>query len=183
MLSNILSDGELIYYIRQNNKEAFGLLFLRYKTKMKHFLNLYNLGHLLIKDEDAINGIYDASFLSALNAYEMSKGKFYSLVYVIFRNQICIFMNKNYLHIKNEQIEAKEYLFSSKSEYHIDLHSALEKLVDFDDLSYRVICLWMKGYRYEDISAFLSIPTKKVYYQMKKGIDYLKLLMKDVDSF
>ena len=184
MMENVLSDSELIYYIRQKNKEAYRLLFLKYKTRMKHFLNIYNLLFLINRDYDAVEGIYYSSIDLAINGYEYSKGKFYSYLSMVFRYQVFIFLNKNYYHIKNEFVEnSPEYLFQCEDHHQIDISLALDKLKAYDFSSYQVIKLWMNGFKYTQISEKLNIKTKKVYYLFKKGVEYLKSIMVNVSSF
>lgn len=183
MLDKKLSDSELIYYIRQNNKEAYRLLFFKYKTRMRHFLNLYNLSFLLSRDYDAIESIFYTSIDLAINGYEYSKGKFYSYLSVVFRYQVFIFLNKNYYHIKNEFVEnSPEYLFQCEDHHQVDIFLGLEKLKSYNEESYGVIKLWMNGYKYAEIGEKLNMNKKKVYYLFKKGIEYLKSIMVNVSS-
>ena len=68
MINIGLTDSELIYYIKQNKEEAFKLLFLRYKTKMRKIINKYGLNTVYERDGDFLEGVY----FDALNEDEMN---------------------------------------------------------------------------------------------------------------
>ena len=156
----LVSDDELIYLIRQNNEEAKRLLFLRYET-----------------DKSAIDSVYCETILDSVNAFEYEKGYFFYFFKEVFEKNLIAYYRKYKYKTRNEILlrdyDEENISFELCDDYNyqsdvLDFNLIINYIKEEDPLSYQVLILWLKGYRYTEISKCLKIPEKKVYYLLNK---------------
>lgn len=184
----LVSDDELVYLIRQNNEEAKRLLFLRYETFKRKILEKTDYSLYRNLDDNAIDSIYYESIIEAINNYEYEKGYFFFFVKEVFEKKLIAYYRK-YIYKSRNEILLKDYDEENISFELCDDYNYQSDVLDFnlivnyikkeDPLSYQVLILWLKGYRYTEISKCLNIPEKKVYYLLNKSIKMAKSKIKN----
>lgn len=172
----LINDDEVIYLIRQKNEEARELLFLLYRKKMRYVLNLIDKSFHQNLEKDIVLELYNDSILTALNAYEFSKGVFIRLVKRIFELELIQHYKKN-VKVYQREVYLDTDLDIYPGNYHLsdysksaDFNLILSNLKTKSFISYQVICLYLSGYKANEIAKILNIDEKKINYQIKKAI-------------
>lgn len=172
----LISDDEVIYLIRQKNEEAKELLFLLYRKKMRYVLNLIDKNFHQYLEKDVLLELYYVSILTALNAYEFSKGVFIRLVKRIFELELIQHYKKN-VKVYQKEVYLDTDLDIYPGNYHlsdytksVDFNLILSNLKKKNFISYQIICLYLSGYKANEIAKALNIDNKQINYQIKKAI-------------
>ena len=172
----LISDDEVIYLIRQKNEEAKELLFLLYRKKMRYVLNLIDKNFHQYLEKDVLLELYYATILTAINAYEFSKGVFIRLVKRIFELELIQHYKKN-VKVYQKEVYLDTDLDIYPGNYHlsdytksVDFNLILSNLKKKNFISYQIICLYLSGYKANEIAKALNIDNKQINYQIKKAI-------------
>ena len=177
MINIGLTDSELIYYIKQNKEEAFKLLFLRYKTKMRKIINKYGLNTVYERDGDFLEGVYFDALNEAVNYYSCDRGVFYSYFCGMYKNKIYGAISKKKCYMYNEiPCPTIEEMLSDTHNYCFNEEASrcLKLLLSFDERCYQIITYCMQGLSYEEIAKVMNITVKVVAYLLRRGMKYLK---------
>lgn len=177
-MEDFITDDELIYLIKQDNKEAYGLLFSRYEilvnTKLKTLIPSLKTG----LEEDDIKSIFYDSFNSALIKYQQDKGTFFNYFYKILVTQIKNEYRRISLINNRESLEDIElYDCNYKYEEKADYNRVLDLIVKKDKSKLEIIKLWSQGYTYKEISELLNMEAREVEYQIQTLFKYIKKKM------
>lgn len=184
----LVSDDELIYLIRQNNEEAKRLLFLRYETFKRKVLEGIDYSLYRNLDKSAIDSVYCETILDSVNAFEYEKGYFFYFFKEVFEKNLIAYYRKYKYKTRNEILlrdyDEENISFELCDDYNyqsdvLDFNLIINYIKEEDPLSYQVLILWLKGYRYTEISKCLKIPEKKVYYLLNKSIKIAKSKIKN----
>ena len=173
----VLSDDELIYYIKQDKQEAFELLFFRYEKNMKSILEKIENYLYMNLDEDLIWSLYYESFCKALKIYDHNKGVFYYFLKEVFRYALVRFYRNEMTYYDKEVLAYEDEegripdvpdLESSTPYDNVDANIILDMIKSFGEEEYQLVTLWMQGYKYQEISEIMGITPKQTYYRLDK---------------
>lgn len=180
-LDYILSDDELIYLIKQNNKEAERLLFSFYDTKLRGMLEkrenlvVYNI------DDDILHNIYRETIYEAINGYNSTMGSFYTYVMGLLYYKVIANYRKTISKSEledpvdfNDRLNILEDVDSNNFSINFDYHLALVKLKEYRIEFYQAVCYWVKGHTFKEIASLMNVNVKRANYLVKCGIDWLK---------
>lgn len=184
MIDFLISDDELIYMIKQNNKEAYGLLFSRYEKNMGSMLKKIENYLYSNIDESTVFSIYMESFDKSVKLYNNAKGAFFYFMKEIFRFDLVKFYRNNLSSYDKEILsfdDKDNYIkdtFMDDNDYHkkVEVILILEKLKEENELDYQVVKYWMYGYRYKEISKILNLGVKQIYYILDRSFKRIKNL-------
>jgi hypothetical protein len=175
-----LSDDELIYLIKQQNKEAERLLFSRYENNL-------NFMKLILKPYS--NYFYDLSEIKsmlyyvmyiALEGYERDRGKFISYLALIYTREIIKEVRRKTVIVNSTECGNFDEGFGISYELDdatIDSSNLLDRLKAKYPKTYKVVFLWMHGHTQEEISKILNIKYRNVEYEIHKAKEYLRNLL------
>ena len=176
-----MTDEELMIMVKNDDNDAFGLLYEKYKDVIYRYIIF------LIGQNPLIEDIFQEVFLSIYknrNSY-IQTAKFTTYIYSITRNKCIDFIRKNgkYLNTDQDFIEKLEY-FPDEDQ------SLMNKSVKNDFLGLIGVfpekqrsAIYLKdieGFGYEEISAIINIPlgTVKSLIHRAREIVYDKLRRK-----
>lgn len=182
-----LLDDELIYLIRQGNKEAERLLFSRYEKSLGFFLSRIENYIYQNIDQEQIMSIYYESYLKSLKCYDYKKGLFLTYLKNYFRYALIRYYNENLDYFNNERLleENEEIKINNLKLYdgnyilnQFSFNDALYKLKEKDMTLYHILILYLQGYSYNEIEKITNIKEKQIYYALTKALSFFKSLFK-----
>lgn len=177
------TDEEIVFLIREGNKDLFAILMHRYVDKLKRYARKF----LLNKEDtdDLLQDIFIKTYKN-LEDFDITR-KFSPWIYRIAHNE---FINKIKKKITEKLIpidfdnffphpEAKETTDKATEDFLNEniLNENLQKL----DFKYREILIlyFFEEMNYKDISDVLAIPVSTVGVRINRAKEKLKLLLKD----
>ena len=173
-----VSDNELIYLYRCQNKRAYDVLIERYRKRMYWMIekckNEYNLKYIDFED------CYQSCFVAFLKCIENfnKEGIFYSYVMSAVENVLHRLMEKEVK--SNNMISLEDYLVCAASDTsfasiasdasYAYKNNELKKFIDnnFDELSKKIIEYRCMGYNCREIVDITKTSRKQVYNRMTK---------------
>ena len=179
----VLSDDEIIYYIKQNHEEAYELLFFRYERNMRGMLEKIENYLYMNLDDEMIRSLYMESFNKAIYLYDSSRGMFYYFLKELFRFSLIRFYRDTSSYYEKEVLsydDKDSYIqepLDDSNAYdvnNIDAKMILEMIKDYSELDYNIVKLWMIGYKYKEISDILKITEKQTYYRLDKVFKWVR---------
>lgn len=185
MVNFILSDDELIYLIKQNNQEAYRLLFLRYEKNMVSMLKKIDNYLYQNIDQSTLCSLYMESFDKAIKIYDNKKGVFFYFFKELFRFELIKYYRTTLINIEREILNYDEndnnvpdFLEDINYAENIDVSMILELLKKDDEVDYLVVSYWMMGYKYKEISKTLKMNDKQIYYILDRSIKKIRRILK-----
>lgn len=186
----ILSDDEIILQIKNGNMEALRLLFSCYKIHFKTLETKMRLRYRFIGYDryDLIN-IMMSNMINIIKLYDMNRSSFFSFWQLLETRNLLSLYKQNYQEIKiqSNQVDINdEYVdfFINKThsvdyekdyilceEYNSQLNLVKDSLGD--DFK-KVLLMWSRGYKYNEISQKLNIKTIRVNYIIRTSLKLLK---------
>ena len=176
-----LSDDELIYLIKQNNKEAEELLFLRYKTNTRLINTIIKPYVRLVLDENEIESKIAFSLRLAMSNYSLEKGKFiayfstvlYREIFKDFRKKSGIFDIYSTVEFNDELMTPYEEIQDSS----VDGVNALDLLKKYNEEYYYIVYYWLRGETYKSIGVIMNSEPRQIEYKLQRAISYLRSLL------
>ncbi len=181
-MEEVLSEDELIIMISKGNEEALKLLFSSYEKKMNYEAKQIAIKKFNFLDFDDYVQEIKINFLNILSEYDYRKGKLYSFWMRLYKYHLIDllkrFDNTNELPLHDSLLE-NEYYKKSKfenveKEQIDDLNLNMNSLLKKDELAYKVVVMWSKGYKYDEIGKMFNLNASSVNFFIRKAIKYLK---------
>jgi hypothetical protein len=175
-----ISDDELIYLIKQDNKEAEELLFFRYKTNSKLINSIVKPYMKLILDDNEIESKLVYSLKLSLSSYGVEKGRFINYFSTVFYREVFKeYQEKTGIFDIYTPVEFDENLMTQNYSLHddsLDGVNALDALKEYNEEYYRIVYLWLNGETYKSISDIINCEPRQIEYKLHKAISYLRNL-------
>jgi len=176
-----LSDEELVIFVIEKDKEAYGELVIRYQEKLIRYADY------LLQDMHVAEDVVQDSFIKAyvnLKGFNVKK-KFSSWIYRIVHNEAINKINKDKKKISLDANEWIKDIFDSGDNIEADfertetvrmVRSCLKKL----PYKYRssLTLYYLEDKTYEEISDILRMPTSTVGTRIKRGKEKLAEICK-----
>jgi RNA polymerase sigma factor (sigma-70 family) len=171
---DLLSDEELVYYVRLGNGEAKRLLFFRYEKKIGNYLykNRFLLERLGYTFDDLKMLIWECVEKS-LSRYSFEGGTFYSYCFMTLKSKVIDLTRKKA--VENELVRVRTYHESpdldicdsmpSKGndvDMAIYINYILNCVREMGEEHYQVIKMVYEGYSYDEIAKELHTSNKRV---------------------
>ncbi|MCK4588357.1 sigma-70 family RNA polymerase sigma factor [Candidatus Woesebacteria bacterium] len=176
-----LTDEELVAFVVEKDKEAYGELVKRYQNKLVRYADY------LLQDRHIAEDVVQDSFIKAfvnLKGFDVKK-KFSSWIYRIVHNESINKINKNRKKISLDANEWIKEVFASSDNVEEDfekkemagrVRACLNKL----SLKYRspLTLFYLEEETYEEISDILRMPVSTVGTRIRRGREKLAEIYK-----
>jgi len=178
--SGEMTDEQIIIRVREGEKELFGEIIRRYKTKLTHYLRKF------IKDNDELEDVLQDVFIKTyrnLFDFEADK-KFSSWIYRIAHNEA---LNQIKKFSKEISLDEGEWdIMDNEMDVNksVDISLARSKIVQClvqmkDNYREALILHYFEDRSYEEISDIMRIPQNTVGVWISRGKSILKTILQN----
>lgn len=173
-----VSDDELLYLVRRNNKKAYKMLLNRYSTFILKWLSEYKLTK---SEKEHLHNQCLLFFEETYQKYDESKGLFYSYIQLVMKrfiqsryNSIIEFSKIFETYDSDDYIHSKSLVLNDAVYYELNNEPAYEYIYIFSEIENKIIRLRVEGNSYKKIAELNNISIKKVEYILTKYRKYKK---------
>jgi len=173
-----LADEEIVKKVQAGNTDLFGVLVVRYESKMMRYAGRFLFNYH--DSEDVVQNVFIKAFTN-INSFDTTK-RFSPWIYRIAHNEFISTIRKNKLeavpffdpdtlfpHPVAEESTDDLVLLNEQKEF-------IEQNLNKIELKYRepLILYFFEGFDYKTISDILHIPVSTVGVRLSRGKDQLK---------